>query len=1359
MSLTIEKPRFAAEAPVPAVELLHAVFEGVAAVNPGCPAIEFPGETLNYGMLEGASNRLARHLRSQGVGRGDYVGLLLSRSPEVYVALLAILKAGAAYVPIDPDCPRDRALYMLADCQARALVTSSGLADRHAGFAGEVVALDLVAAELASRSDDRLLAHETGVTPNDICYVIYTSGSTGRPKGVQVEHRNVCHFLRAERSVFGVRTEDRVYQGFSIAFDASVEEIWLAFAAGACLVVGTSEMVQSGPSVAKALSEAGVTVLSTVPTLISCFEDELPTVRLLILGGEPCQQDLVSRWCRDGRRMVNTYGPTEATVVATYADCDPNRPVTIGKPLPGYTIELLDEHRNPVPDGDPGEICIGGAGVARGYLGMPELTRERFFTSDLNGATGRSSWTYRSGDVGRRNADGEIEFLGRVDCQVKLRGFRIELTEIESVLLESPGVLACAVALREDHPNLPQLVAYVVARGARPIDAKAIQRTVRSRLPAYMIPSRIETVDALPTLPSGKVDRGRLPAPRVVEHDDPEGDEPEGMTEVERKIFQVWRRFFAPLAVTTQDDFFRDLPGHSLFAARMVSELRNDLQFRTLSVLDVYQNPTIASLASKWEEILAVTTSLSDLESKLEEEGSSQGTANGGRRHRLWDRAYLLCGLGQAVGLYFVLAFFSLQWLAPYLVYTGMVESGVQVGAAILAALGALVLVYPVMLLISIAVKWLVIGRYKAGSYPVWGFYFLRCWFVGAIQSIVPVDYMAGTPLLGLYYRLMGARIGANVHFGNASAAVFDLLSVGDDTCIGTDSNIGGSTVEAGLLKIGPITIGRSCFIGARTVVRENVVMEDRSKLEDLSLLPAGARVPRCERWAGSPAQRITGARAACGEETPARASLARRFLMGVLHAIGLFVFPVMVTSAFLPGLVWMNRWHRMEGGYTYLLAAPLVALSFVVLLCLEIAAVKWLLLGRVQPGRFRMHGGRYWRHWFVEQLMELSLDVIGPLYATIYLIPWYRSLGATLGVRSEISTASFISPDLLTMGDEGFIADAVSLGAPRVEDGQVTIDHVRIGHRAFVGNSALLPPGAEVGDNSLIGVMTIPPKSTPGSLTPGTSWLGSPALFLPERQQSTAFERERTFRPSRKLWLERGAIELIRVTLPATCFVVLTGLLLSSYFAIQETLSTPVLILVFPVLYAAFGLLAALFTVALKWVVIGRYRPGEHPLWSPFVWRTELVSAVHEHLACLFFVEMLHGTPFSAWYYRLLGMKVGKRVFMNTGEVTEFDLVDIGDDAVLNEDCTLQTHLFEDRVMKVSKIQIGARCSVGGMAVVLYDSRMEEGSALNDLSLLMKGEDLPAGTFWEGIPARSVRRDGHAPESSRRLEVAAAGF
>jgi non-ribosomal peptide synthetase-like protein len=520
--------------------------------------------------------------------------------------------------------------------------------------------------------------------------------------------------------------------------------------------------------------------------------------------------------------------------------------------------------------------------------------------------------------------------------------------------------------------------------------------------------------------------------------------------------------------------------------------------------------------------------------------------------------------------------------------------------------------------------------------------------------------------------------------------------------------------------------------------------MQDDSALEDLSLLPRGCTIPTGETWIGSPAaarsesgkSEVRNAKSAA-TSPDAVAGQTRRFLLGVLHAIGLLIFPVLVVAALFPGIVVMNRLNYLDPYYWYLLLAPLAGMSFVALLCLEIAAVKWALLGRIKPGRYSLETFFYFRKWFVDRMMELSLDVVGPIYASVYLTPWYKLLGAKLGSGAEISTASFISPDLLSIGSESFIADSVSLGAARVRDGFMTIGLNHIGKRSFIGNSALLPPGTVIGDNVLLGCLSVPPQVPGDALRQDSTWLGSPAIFLPQRQKSAGFDDESTFYPSPKLRVARATIEFIRVITPSTCFIILTSLLFSALLLLHDHYSLIQTLLFFPLLYVACGLVAALFTIAAKWLLIGRYSPCEKPLWSTFVWRNELLNALHEHLAEPFLVGTLTGTPFIGWYFRLLGARVGRRTYIDTTDFSEYDLAYIGDEAALNADCTIQTHLFEDRVMKMATVHVGSRCSVGTGSLVLYDTLMEEGSCLGPLSLLMKGEVLPAGTKWQGNPAR----------------------
>jgi non-ribosomal peptide synthetase-like protein len=1316
-------------------ELLHELFEQQAEACADKTALICGGKQMSYGELECRANQVARLLRSRGVRHGDRVGLWLPRSMDALMALLGILKAGAAYVPLDPEYPAERVGFILSDCQARALVTTSDLTTQVGAFRGQVVTLDREQSEIATQSRQALSRAETGAAPDDLCYVIYTSGTTGKPKGVEIAHRSACHLVRAEGKLFQVKPSDRIYQGFSLAFDASVEEVWLAFYAGAALVVGTQEMVRSGPALSRKLADAGVTVLSCVPTLLAMMDDDVPTVRLLILGGETCPPDLVKRWWRPGRRVFNTYGPTEATVIATCAECRPGEPVTIGEPVPNYLACVLDQELRPVPAGVAGELCLGGIGLARGYLGRPELTREKFISLEVPTLQHHTNLFsaqrfYRTGDLARWTPDGtKLEFLGRIDTQVKIRGFRVELGEIESVLLKCPGVQAAAVALREDVPGVRQLVAYLVPQPATPFDAKAVRAKLHMHLPAYMVPALLETLPQLPTLASGKVDRKSLPAPRTRATDERPDLVPPS-TDLQMQIVAVWEKLLAPTPVSVQDDFFRDLGGDSLTAALMVSQLRRSPALRRISMLDVYQQPTVEKLAARFEN------------AQLSE---SAAAAESFQPVPFW--RHFFCGAAQLLSLFCILSFFALQWLAPYLTYTVLIEEEYDFVPAILGAFASLVVLYPLMMAIPIAVKWIMIGRYRPGSYPLWGTFYFRWWFTTTIEAAVPVGYLSGTPLLSIYLRLMGAKIGPNVHLDSDSFAIYDLLAIGEDSSINPDSNLLGYTIENGQLKIGRITIGKRCFVGARSAVRENTVMEDDSALEDLSLLPHGTVIPRGETWLGSPARKVVGeaSRLPSGglapepitsAPPPARPSTRRRFFFGVLHGIGLLIFPVLVVAALFPGIVVMNELNYLDPYYWYLLLAPLIGLSFIVFLALEIAVVKWALLGRVKPGRHALHSFYYLRKWFADQTLDLSLDTLGPLYASVYLTPWYKLLGAKLGHGAEVSTASFISPDLLSIGDESFIADSVSLGAPRVRNGFMTLGRNHIGKRSFIGNSAMLPPGTIIGDSVLIGCLSAPPPNPADALREDTTWMGSPAIFLPQRQESTAFPDETTFNPTAKLRVQRAVIEFVRVITPSTCFIILISLLFSALLLLHDYFNLLDTLLLFPLLYMGCAIAATATTIVAKWVLVWRYRPRETPLWSTLVWRNELLNALHEHLAEPFLIGALTGTPFICWYFRLLGAKIGRRVYMETTDLSEFDLVRIGDQAALNADCTIQTHLFEDRVMKMSTIDIASRCKVGAGSLVLYDTHLEAGAALGDLSLLMKGETLPAWTSWQGIPA-----------------------
>ncbi|WP_162163164.1 hypothetical protein [Segatella paludivivens] len=425
------------------------------------------------------------------------------------------------------------------------------------------------------------------------------------------------------------------------------------------------------------------------------------------------------------------------------------------------------------------------------------------------------------------------------------------------------------------------------------------------------------------------------------------------------------------------------------------------------------------------------------------------------------------------------------------------------------------------------------------------------------------------------------------------------------------------------------------------------------------------------------------------------------------------------------------NIWH-------FAWITLLVGVSFVVLLTVIIAIFKWLLLGNIKEGRYKVNSLFYYKKWFFDQLMKLSLQVIGTLYTTLYLQKWFKMLGVKMGKRVEISTVEFISPDLLVTGDECFLADSVSVGASYVRNGYIEIAKTYIGNRTFVGNSAVMSPGTKLGDDVLVGVLSkMKEENLPAK--DGTNWFGSPAVFLPRRDVNHDFSSERTYKPSRKLFCYRYFIEFFRVVLPSTFFIFMAGIItdITSYMQIERDLSE--LILWFPLLYIGVSIIGIFITALLKWVIVGKYVPQNKPLWSGFVWRSELVTGLYENFLVLFCLNILTGTPFIKYPLRLLGCKIGKRTCLFTTQITEFDLIHVDDYVALNDNCTMQTHLFEDRVMKMSYVTMEENCSVGGMSVVLYDSKMEKNAILDPLSVLMKNETLSADNRYIGAPANKV--------------------
>lgn len=1316
-------------------EKLHHLFESCCDSNRQRTAVITGGNAVSYAALDQRANQIARFLVENGIMPGSRVGIHLERSIYTYECLLAVLKAGCAFVPMDPSFPSERKLFIAVDAELSAILTTSDLEAAMTGAPCPQISLDSMRESIAAEDTKRLRPEELSPSADsELCYIIYTSGSTGNPKGVAVEHANICNYVRVALELYGIEASDRVYQGMTVAFDFSIEEIWLPLICGAVIIPGPAGANRVGSELSDFLARNEITVFCCVPTLLATMGRDVPSLRLIIAGGETCQQSLVERWHRTGRRIFNTYGPTETTVTATWNELMAGMPVTIGRPMPTYTVYILDESRKPLPPGEIGEICIAGPGVARGYLNRDDLTCKNFIPDHLGTPNNPSGRIYCSGDLGCFRPDGEIEYHGRADTQVKIRGFRIELSEIESVLLEVTGVERCVVSTWLNN-DIKELVAYVQLRpDRRTFDREEAHRRLAERLPAYMVPAYLEVLPVLPLLANGKADRKELPRPKTPRLGSSSREFIAPAGPYEEKIASFVQKAFHLERVSVEDDFFQNLGGHSLIVARLVSMMRKDPELSSLGLSDIYKYPTVRALAGFVSETIAEKNN--GLET--EQGGVQCGPVTTHSSRKVWQ-----CGLGQAASTYLFIAIYSLPGL---FIFDWMLDLIFQDQPDYISLAGLFLLGMGISLLLSfitpIALKWTLLGRVRPGEHPLWGWFFLRWWFVQKAAAVAPLGLMSGTPFINIYLRLMGSRIGRDCLIETTLIHMCDLIEIKEGTSVGSNTHIFGYVVRDGKLMFAPVRVGSFCHIGANSVVMPGAVMEDNAWLGDQSLLPEYQTVPALEVWSGSPAQK---------EEVPnpeaeelagyAREPLgpiaqAGQYLGFAAAALALLIPPIIAA---LPGTALMFWTYFAFKGAWFLMAAPVAGLSFVLMISLEVALMKKLVLSKIEPGIYPVDGFVYLRKWFVDKLMAMSLGMTNSLYATLYLPPFLRLLGVKIGKRSEVSTISQITPNLLTIGDESFIADIASVGSSTTHNGSFLVKHTKIGRRSFIGNAAFVPCGTSVSDESLIGVLSVPPGE---DFKPGTTWLGSPAINLPRREESQKFPEELTYTPTPVLYAKRLSYEFFRVTGPATLFAFSMGALIALVSNLLEVYPVVAVALLSPLLFFGTGLVLTTFVALVKKALIGTYKPLVRPMWSTFVWRTELVTALYESVVVPALMATLTGTPFAAPALRLLGAKIGKRCYLETTFMSEFDLVTVGDDCSIGQAASLQTHLFEDRVMKMSRLEVRDRSTIGPRAVVLYDSTLEEEANLDALSLAMKGETLPAGSRWRGVPARKNSTD-----------------
>ncbi|MFF5207236.1 Pls/PosA family non-ribosomal peptide synthetase [Streptosporangium sp. NPDC000396] len=1281
----------------PQVRTLLDILDQTTRRHPHAAALDDGQIRLDYTGLRAEVERLAAELRQAGIGRGDRVGVRVpSGTAGLYIAILAVLAVGAAYVPVDADDPDERAELVFTEAEVRAVI----------GEGEKVVVFGDWGEPPEPRHGERpepsghphpgdtrpaliggTQPAPTGQThpgdmrpgPDDDAWIIFTSGSTGKPKGVAVTHRNAAAFVDAEARLFLAREPvgpgDRVLAGLSVAFDASCEEMWLAWRHGACLVAAPRALVRTGMDLGPWLVEMGITVVSTVPTLAALWPVEaLDDVRLLIFGGEACPPELAERLAVPGREVWNTYGPTEATVVACAAPLTGDGPVRIGLPLAGWDLAVVDSGGEPVAMGETGELVIGGVGLAR-YLD-PLKDAEKYAPLDSLG------WdrAYRSGDLVRAEPEGLL-FVGRADEQIKLGGRRIELGEVDAALQALPGVAGAAAAVRTTGGGHQLLIGYVVP--GEEFDQADARDRLRDALPAALVP-RIALVDALPTRTSGKIDRDALPWPLPT-------SEQTGHPGVDPWVAECWRDVLGG----TEGDFFSE-GGTSLAAARLVSALRT--RYPAVTVGDVYDHPTLRELAGHLSALDAPEIAISD---------------------RIVTPMPRRAAIVQAALTLPLLTAGALRWVVGLAAFNNLI--GLPWAPTVSwwwVLLGGVVFVSPAgrIALTACAARFL-LGGLKPGAYPRGGTTHLRLWFADQLAERLGVAELSGAPWLTHYARALGAQVGDNADL-HSPPPITGMLKLGKNAAVEPEVDLSGYWIDGDQVHIGEIKIGAGATIGARSTLFPGARIGKHAQIAPGSAV-AGP-VPSGERWAGVPAVRTGKARQPSADRPPR----SRRW--EIVYGLSALALSLVPAIAAVPGLAVLLR-----GGATsladVLYGVPLATVTSMASLALVILILVRLLAIGLRPGHHPVHSRQAWQAWATGRLMSMARVWLFPLYASMVTPVWLRALGMKVGRDVELSTVLAL-PSMTSVGDGAFLADDTMVAPYELDGGRFRVDHVRIGKRAFLGNSGMTAPGRKVPKDGLVAVLSAAPKKAKA----GSSYLGMPPVEL--RRTAEGGDRSRTYDPPPRLKAARAAVEVFRI-IPAMCTVATAVLVAAALEWLAGSYGFAVAALLAGVALLGAGVLAAAVTTAAKWALLGRIAIGDRPLWSSFVWRNELADNFVEVLAAPWFAQVWLGTaPLNLWL-RSLGASVGRGVWCETYWLPEVDLVTLGDGVSVNRGCVLQTHLFHDRVMSIDTVVLRDGSTLGPHGVVLPAATIGENTTVGPASLVMRGESVPPGTRWFGNP------------------------
>ncbi len=1321
----------------------HELFEKRTRAHPDAVAGLHRDKQWTYRELNAHANRLGRALLARGLRREGVVAVVLERNLDWMAAVLAVFKSGGVYLPVEPELPANRIAQMLSRAECKLVLTETGCTATLQAALDTLSGIQTLFVDAAYQEDHTEDDLDIDVGPDQLAYIYFTSGSTGEPKGAMCEHAGMLNHLYAKTHDLGIGEGDVVTQIARQCFDISLWQLVAGLLVGGRTLIIEQAVILDLQRFVDAIGDGKVSVMQVVPSyleaVLSYLEKnprELPDLKCVSVTGEALKAELARRWftVKPSIKLVNAYGLTE-TSDDTNHEVMERAPegdrVPLGPVVNNVHVYVVDPQLSPAPLGAPGEIVFSGVCVGRGYVNDPERTRLAFMADPLR----KGERLYRSGDFGRWRPDGKLEFLGRRDAQVKINGFRIEIGDIENALLRASGVRQGAVVIAERPDKSKRLVAFYASE--RELEISNLQDQLRQALPAYMVPSTFHWRESLPLTANGKVDRKNLTA-LAGELGAKEEQAPYSAptTPNERFFCEVLAGLMGIEQVSIDSHLFYDLGADSLVVTTFCARLRARADLPPISTKDVYQRPTIRSLAAALTDsgpATSVPAGSAPAPAKVAPVGASQ---------------HFLCGALQllsAVGYSYLVALVSIlgyNWISAG---SGFVEVFYR---AILAS-GAGFLG---MCLLPILAKWTLIGRWKPEQFRVWSLKYFRFWLVKTLVRYNPLVLFAGSPIFTLYLRALGAKIGRDVLILSPQVtACTDLLTVGDNTVICKDSFFSCYSAHDGLICTGPVTIGKNVFVGEMTVLEIGSSLRDGAQLGHSSSLHTGQSVPEGEHRCGSPARQRTEVdyrrldAAECGASRKIAYS-AFLLLTGLVISAFLFsaVFVLIPITEELPHFAALG-----PGAFSHwtlygdaLIMSLLLLVGSLLLGLLTVVTVPRLLNLAIKPGKvYPLYGFHYWAHrtigrvsnvQFFNHLFGDSSSIVHYLRAIGYdLSPDVVQTGSNFG-----SVVKHDNPFLVSIGRGTMIADGLSVVNTEYSNTSFRVSRVTIGPDNFLGNAVVYPSQGRTGANCLLATKVMVPVE--GSVREGVGLLGSPSFEIPRSvQRDIELSRSKDGAERERKLAAKNKHNLVTVGLFLLAQWFLSFLMVLLFFGagiLYETIGVSMFVLA--LLLAQFVRTGYDVLVERASTLFRPLQPQQCSIYDPYFWYHERfwkLWVLSTHLA------LFDGTPFKSFIWRLIGVRIGKRVFDDGCFITERTMVSIGDGCTLNSGSIIQCHSQEDGGFKSDCITIGAGCTLGVHSFVHYGVKMGDGAQLAADAFLMKGEEVPPHARWEGNPASQV--------------------